>query len=217
MALRILIALTFLSAGCAGRTSPLVVPPSHRTFAPAPQAMTTMVLLSCGESMRGWGTPIGPKSIVTAYHVIDDCSGGVFWHDRFGNSGYLIVLGFKACEYSPKGAPLEGDCDWAHLVIPEGGKEFDHWAIVAREVPENGETLWWYLFLEGWVYHPVSGPFIGLDGQKRFCVAGTSYPGSSGSGLFNGDGELAGVLSGHVAPTDANYTIWGTRMAAILR
>lgn len=215
MALRLVVALAVFLSGCASRP-PVPIPPSRRTFTTAPASLTTMVRLACDGKVTGWGTPISPTSLVTAHHVVDGCA-SVQWGHPPTATGYLIVTAFKSCDWQDQLAEKNRDCDWAILVTPENGPRFERWAVVTRAVPQNGETVWWKLLLPGGVAETVSGPFIGLDAWRHVHVNGTAWPGSSGSGLFNGDGELVGVVSGHYGPTPLNRTVWGTHMAGILR
>jgi hypothetical protein len=220
MALRILIALAVLAAGCAGRTSRVAVPPSARTFATAPDAIEKMVHVTCNGQVNGWGTPISATSLVTAYHLIQGCA-SIGFEGRMLKRSHLIVQSYSACDFSKSPTEKENQsCDWAVLVVPEG-VQFDTWVAVDKELPANGETLWWKLILPlGGGYASVSGRFMALNSAKHMHVDGICRRASSGSGLFNGDGAITGVVSGYwVIPNEggSNANLWGVPMAAILR
>lgn len=187
----------FIVGGCAKPRPVPPVSPSLREFHTAPEAMRATHRLACGGgAFRGLGTAYGATMMVTAYHVIEKCQ-SIEWIDVTGQRGFLIV------------AKFDQKRDWAILVLQEGSS-FNYWTSVTTEEPRNGERLWSFVVLPGEVLRPVSDVYIGADGSGDIHTSSLSHPGSSGSGIYNGAGELVGIVNGSYGYSIGNRTLYGT-------
>lgn len=202
MSVRIAIYFTCLFlGGCASSPTKPSLPPSAREFHTAPEAMKATHKIVCGARINGLGTAYSASYLVTAFHVVENCA-SIAWEGKDGKGGPLIVVKFDRKQ------------DWAILVSQE--RTFDYWARINKQEPENGERLWSFIFLPGGNFFPVSGHYIARDTNDDQHILGTSHPGSSGSGIFNGDGELVGIVAGNYGYGAAvNRTLYGSLIGRI--
>lgn len=157
------------------------VPPAqqHRP----PQTLHAVVEVLCNGELAGLAAPVSASSAVTAAHVINDCT-TIGWRTTF-KAGRLLPL--------QRGK----NADWA--VLLSEGASFDTWYTLAKREPDAGEQLWWWV----WVGDPPQKlPFSGLyvgeatghpSGRRFMYLDGVVFPGTSGSPIVNGAGELVGI------------------------
>lgn len=175
-------------------------------LSPPPMAMHTMVKVICDGRWRGWATPYGSTFAVSVAHVVEGCN-SIGWESGTRRGNFIpIRIESKA---DADGTPIK---DTALLL---SDTPFDSWVTLSKRPPEPGELLWHRLLLPG--PSPVNAPswFLGRDAAGHWELEGTSYPGSSGSGLFNADGELVGVVNGNYGANLGRTLAWATPNAEV--
>ena len=135
--------------------------------------------MSCSAVM------IAPERAMTAAH----CTGT--------ESPALMVNGVK---YPITEAYANPDRDLAVLIVPGAPCPC---AVVGIDAPLEGAWVAAVGYPHGVMrvvtYGEVQGRMVSPDDQKEYVIATTlAAPGSSGSGLFDADGYLIGILSGGI-------------------
>jgi hypothetical protein len=193
--------MTVLAASLAAFVHANAPEPVSR-LSPPPVAMRNMVKVICDGAWRGWATPYAATFALSVAHVVENCS-TIGWEGGIGKRGNFTVLRIES-KVDAEGTPLKDSA----LLISDAA--FDSWATIARRKPEPGELFWHRLLLAG--RRSVDAPswFLGRDEAGHMELEGTSYPGSSGSGLFNVDGELVGVVNGSYGVGMGRSLVWAT-------
>lgn len=157
-----------------------------------PNALTFLLMVGCDGSV-GWGTPISPTNVLTAYHVVDECNEITIKDYK----GQFITSTAKVAWHDKKGYP-----DVAMLTTMEA----QSWQIVfiSKDRLMPGEEVFWNAYLKGLSWAPVAGRYMGTDEDNDMVLDGWVGPGTSGSGLLNSKGELVGVL-------ESLFSMGGTR------
>lgn len=171
----------------------------------------SLVSISCDGS-RGTGFAFSlnegnedyPTSVITNYHVIDDCIGNVSAMRVHHGDGYNRLAEAMIYGYDEENdlAVLDISAELPTLSETEEEIRPGHWTMaIGHPVTEFGETL----------YDSVTfGNILGTDGSYFNYTTSTLNGGNSGGPLINSRGELLGVNTQAVASTEEgiwNYAI----------
>ena len=180
--------LALLAVACGGVPS-AAWDPQYASWADRVGSETSYrVMVQCanGDMAGGSGTAFNARQIVTAKHVLERCGES--------DDGSLIMVTDRA-GVARLVEPKRGPDDDVAILTLAAGDEFKTFAHFSDETPRNGETLCWW---GGDANMNANGfkkcGFFQDSAANLGWLSGKGAPGNSGSGVFNGKGELVGVL-----------------------
>lgn len=140
---------------------------------------TTELMVICSDGQfTGSGVIVGPDTVLTATHVVD-CNGLVLVRDVVTDVVFVAEVASN----------LDGD-DIAQLYVPGIRGP----AVRIGKRPEPGDTV--CAFVGNPNRWRVCGEVYVEKGKEgEILFSGVVQPGNSGSGVYNSDGDLVGIIS----------------------
>ena len=156
------------------------------------------------------GVAISPRHILTARHVAEGCGRvsqapdmAQFWALTWDDRRIPLVVDMLA---------RDPEVDAARFVVDGGSDPFAVWARPALYLPSIGQRV--YQYTSDGIMEP---PFqwkegsISRIGEQQIDVSIHGVPGNSGSGIFDQEGHLIGILWGGRWNPNIEFTVGAYR------
>lgn len=131
-------------------------------------------------------TAVGPHALLSATH----CELGT---NEMELDGYTVEIGAK----------IRDGMDHTIFILPK--MDFADYSIINQTLPEQGDDIFYFggpdkmtdWFRRGYVVSVMKpdGPFSTPDDPTIIAFDSNGYPGDSGAGIFNTQGEVEGVVT----------------------
>lgn len=145
------------------------------------------IIVDCPAGQQvGSGVAITPRHVITAKHVVE-C--------MFGTSTKIIARTRHGASLEMALDKISIDEDIARLVVVGTGEPFHVYASVSLTKPKTGEKVC-AVGGDGPAVHSIRKcADIATVTDTYIVMPIGAVPGNSGSGLFNGAGEIVGILT----------------------
>ena len=146
--------------------------------------------ITCGEYI-GHGTRVGPHTVVTALHVVQDKRKS--WPLKVDKREASIAA--RGAKHVRSLTPADDGCDWAVLRVQALNSD----PVIETARAKVGGKYWYWGYNQR---HDIEVVNVG-DNVASF-IGCYVREGESGTGVFDDDGRLVGIITSGVEPCTGN-------------